>query len=182
MEDRIMKIKSKILMAVLAVFFMIAGNAMAIQTVDYTATGNVFDFTVSNDLTGYGIYRVGIAPTDIVNSVSLDSWTLPSDVTYRGANGHYWFNVSPYVYGVTDLGTIEITYATLPNEFDYAILIEGTSAYTGTDAIYLGHSKKNGLYLYEFVGKATSVPEPATLILLGLGLLGVIGVRKKMHK
>jgi len=31
-------------------------------------------------------------------------------------------------------------------------------------------------------GDATTVPEPASMLLLGLGLLGLIGVRRKIQK
>jgi len=174
-----MKIKSKILMAVLAVFFMAAGNAMAIPTVDYTVNGNVLNFTLNNDLTNFGVYRVGFDTPAVSDK---NSFVLPTGVIYLGSNGYDVFNVVPYLYGVNSITDIMITVSNVPNAVNSEILVEGQSAYTGTDAIYLGHSTNSGLYLYEFVGQATSVPEPATLILLGLGLLGVIGVRKKMHK
>lgn len=168
-----MKLKSKILMAVLAVFFLAAGNAMAIPIADYTILGNTITYDVTNDLAGFDIYNVGFGPADL----SIDgSWIVPSGATYNGSNGRDWFYVDPFKDSVTG---IEITYSSIPAVISYAIYIAGREQYQGTGATYVG--LKDDLYQYKFTGtyNTTSVPEPATLMLLGLGLLGIASIRKK---
>jgi hypothetical protein len=180
MEDKIMKLKSKILIAVFAVFFLAAGNAVAIPIVDYSISGNEVTFNVTNDLTGYDIYEVGFGAAGLTLQNTNDTWVLPGGVQYAGSNGKHWFYVDPYT---DNASGIQITFIDgLPAAIVYTIYILGEDPYQGAGATYVGI--KNGLYEYKFGGRfdTTSVPEPASLIFLGLGLLGIAGFRKKLHK
>lgn len=168
--------KSKILMAVLVMLFLAAGTAMAIPTANYTVEGNVLNFSVYNDLTDFGISKVGFH----VASIS-DSWQLPTGVQYAASNGYDWFWVDPYVYGVDSISNIKISVSSVPSFVDYYVYFSGQGTYPGTDAVFVG--VLDGYNRYRVNGTAAaSVPEPLTLIMLGLGLLGMVGLKKKMHK
>ena len=56
--------------------------------------------------------------------------------------------------------------------------------WNGTDTIYLqGFWPENGAISHVSIyGPSTSVPEPTTLLLLGLGLVGVAGIRRTLKK
>lgn len=75
---------------------------------------------------------------------------------------------------------------TLDNNFNYTITVDQikkTLTYTFTDGLSIG----NGFYLAygpycgnDVIGGGSPIPEPATMLLFGAGLLGVIGaVRRK---
>ena len=172
--------KFKILMVVFAVVFLAAGSAMAIPTVNYTVAGNDVTFDVRNDLTGFGVYRVGFGPA----SASVDgSWVLPTGVVWQSTNGSDWFNVDPYIYGVDSINGITITYTDIPDLINYTVLLIGQSEYTGAGLTFY---KQNDFgYMYYVSGRfatTTSVPEPASLLIFGLGLLGIAGLKKKLNK
>jgi hypothetical protein len=164
----------------MAVFFLAVGSAWAIPFADVTVEGNVLTYDVTNDLTGFGIYRVGFGLA--ANSVD-GSWVLPTGVIWSATNGFDWFNVDPYIYGVDSINGIKITYTDVPDVINYMILVIGQSAYTGSGLSF--YKQDNNGYMYYLSGRldtTSAVPEPATLLMMGLGLLGLAGVRKKFHK
>lgn len=172
--------KTKILMAFLAVFFLATGSAMAIPVVEYTVEGNVLNFSVYNDLTDFGISKVGFQISDI-----SESWALPSGAEYATSNSYDWFWVDPFAYGVDTITNIMITVSSVPNAVGYAVLFSGSGEYTGVDAQNI-NSNDPGYNRYMVLGTTTAtanpVPEPITLILLGLGFLGTAGLRRKIQK
>ena len=171
--------KSKILIAITGLFLLMAGSAWAIPTVDYSIDGNVITYNVTNDLADFGIYRVGFGPA----SLSVDgSWVLPTGISWWATNGSDWFNADPYVYAGGSINGIKITYTEIPEVINYTVLLFGPAQYEGTgltvDRLF---DRENDIYIYYLKGRFTTpVPEPATLIILGLGLLSIAGLRRKL--
>lgn len=170
--------KTKILMTFLAVFFLATGSALAIPVVTISIDGNTVTYNITNDIEGFVIYNIGLGFADL----SIDgSWVVPEGATYRGSNSNDWFYVDPHT---DSINGIQITYETLPEELTYAIYVHGENPYDGEGGTFVGYSNKTQLYSYGFLGSinTASVPEPASLLLLGLGLLGIATARKKSQK
>ncbi len=170
--------KTKILMTFLAIFFLATGSALAIPVVTISIDGNTVTYNITNDIEGFEIYNIALGPADL----SIDgSWVVPDGVRYNGANGYDLFVVDPLNNSLTGL---QITYSILPDELTYAIFIAGENTYDGEGATFFGYSNKTQLYSYGFFGTVStaSVPEPASLLLLGLGLLGIATARKRLQK
>ena len=195
--------KTKILITFLAIFFLATGSALALPvdltyTVSQTEGGYILDFTVYNN-----------TPAELSKDVYLFGVDVG---TYYGVSSDKWFNyyaTYPHVTLTnTNLGSSEpeITYLSVFHEPKPYSLAPGESLSgfkvfatdvpdvvnffiraNGSETEYLGGDNfnshiKNGNKFPTWEGVATRVPEPATLVLLGLGILGIIGARKKINK
>jgi hypothetical protein len=195
--------KTKILMAFLAVFFLATGSAMALPvdltyTTSQTEGGYILDFTVYNNTPAElskDVYLFGVDvgvyyddPNDewynyheIFPSITLTNTSLGSaqpEITYSSV----FYDLKPYSLAPGEsLSGFKVFVTDMPDVVNFFIRANGSETeYLGGDNFNIHNINGNKFPTWE--GVATSVPEPATLILLGLGFLGIIGTRKKITK
>ncbi len=199
-----MKIKSKILVAVLGVFFIVAGNAFALpfnyngspyQNIDqgYLAlyidvpdTGIISDMNVSLIISEPYVddmyIRLYRTDSNLVSYLFLGS-------NFRGNTGGTY---GSYINATFDDQASEAYPRTGQVDGNYGIFkpYSPLSVFNGTELsgrwyliikdVSSFPDTGNDLYAWSISGTTTDVPEPATVLLLGLGLLGVAGIRRKM--
>lgn len=200
-----MKIKSNILVAVLAVSFIVAGNAFALpfnysgspyQDIDQDAlylyidvpdTGIISDMNVSLIISKPYVDDMSIRlfrnDSKLIDFIFLGS-------NYKGSTGG---TLESYINATFDDQASEAYPRTGQLDFNYGIFkpYAPLSVFNGTelsgrwyliirDMVVPGDG--NDLFAWRISGTTTDVPEPATVLLLGLGLLGVAGIRRKIKK
>ena len=200
-----MKTKSKILVAVLAVFFIVAGNAFALPfnyngspyldidqdylafNIDVPDTGIISDINVSLIISGPFVDDM------LIRLYRKDIMLVNSIFTGSNANGSTGGTLESYINATFDDQASEAYPSTGQVDGNYGIFKPYTplSVFNGTelsgrwyliirDLHFPGDG--NDLFAWSISGTTTDVPEPATVLLLGLGLLGVAGIRRKIRK
>jgi hypothetical protein len=125
-------------------------------------------YSDSSTKPGALLYTIGtLSDSALSSSLSVVDFTLASP-DYLAANTRYWLV----------LNTTNNSSASWGWSYDQSAL--------GVAGEYLGHgsvvsSNINGPYQMELSG-SSAVPEPTTMLLLGLGLIGVAGVRRRIQK
>jgi hypothetical protein len=147
------------------------------------------DFTYRNGST----YKSGgVKGVDLDVMISL---TSPEEMDYNFSSFGFTINNTPNTSGnpVTDGDIVTLANNTTGNSFtyggiEYTLDIMGFSQDSGQTFTYdfsspEGATAKAGLYgKISQTGGGAQVPEPATIFLLGSGLLGLFGYRKKFWK
>jgi hypothetical protein len=177
--------------AALVLSFSLAADPV---NVSYTITGNsgdwTLDFSVNNNLAGapdQNLYFFGVALssrniTGSPGTFDPNLWTSWNNSAYGGSNINYdnnWLDSSnsALLPGSTTSG-FEVTIAdpVAPASVNWF-------AYTYGDDPYEGGGNFNNAMNPGFEGVATagntSIPEPSTLAFLGVGLAGLVALRRR---
>lgn len=179
-----MKKHISILMAIVGVLIVASTSwALTITTETLPQWTGTDNSNLNNDqiatIVGYGgtldlLYKQDVGAGSDTGSFASSYSTVfdntptdPKDATISNVSGPFISGTPIYLY-VKDGNAMPAYYI-----FDI-------SAWNGNDTIYLEDFWPNrGAISHVAIYGTAAVPEPATLILLGLGLLGIAGIRRK---
>lgn len=152
-------------------------NATLVYAGDGSSATFVGTIDFSNDFTTVNAVNGTLTGTDFAVSPDAISQAFPVDLTVSGTNTYYFTDSLASVGNPFDAPNVIA--------FDYDYTATGVSIDAGlnnnnTNYLQIGDA---GAYPYDYLTSGTltptSVPEPATLSLLGLGMLGAAAARRR---
>jgi hypothetical protein len=174
-ECVIMKIKTMLFSALLA--FSVSGSAFAYTIAGGTDVGGVDTFLGQID---------GLSPSNPATEAAWASSVVGTTLTYAGKTEPASFQVT-----LEDAGIVAFQLMTTPSYFllkdarTHVLFKNEPNMDWGVFRLLDYFKDKEDLqlsHLTEFNGGTVTVPEPGTLGLLGLGILGLLTVRRKLQR
>jgi hypothetical protein len=122
--------------------------------------------------------EVSLHPGQPAGQYSVVRWTSPvaGTISIAGKFGAGDSGMmSYYIYdGTTSLLKVQNSYADAPFSFTESVSIGSTIDFLIGESYWYGNTP-----LYATISNSASVPEPSAMLLLGLGLMGLAGVRNR---
>lgn len=148
-----------------------------------SVSGNSGTFTVYNNSSGWYVYYLAVGNPS-ANSPGEGAFTTQNNwsatktcVTFTGSscsNAFTYENENGALSDPTDLGN-DVGPGTSSNKFTFGVLVEGSPV--TLDVVNLS----NGQTAPESFN-ATEAPEPASMALLGMGMVGLWGARRRRKR